>query len=613
MSSKKPTYKELQGRLIQAEEAIEAIRSGRIDAILGEDSPLIVKSKSLEEETQKLKAAIEQTSDWILITDRDGKIEYVNNSVERISQYCKDELIGRNPKIFKSGKHGREFYKNLWGTILSGNTFNAILVNRKKTGELFELHYTITPLTDKNGHVHHFIATAKDITEEKQLAERLEYSIKYDALTGLYNRSFFIKEINRLIEEAQSGGFLFSVVVLDIDKFTALNDTFGYEAGDEVLKKAGKRIKDIICKECAVARFEADKYGIILSDSEKPEDVILELEKIRTSFNKSFKVRNEEIYLTMSMGIAIFPENGNSAETLIKNAEIALTKAKSIRLNNYQFFEEQINIETSEFINMQRHLFHALEKNEFIMYYQPYFDCQTEVITGMEALIRWNSPKFGLVSPNMFIPILEETGMIIDVGKWIIRTVCRQIKEWIDRGYKSSIVPVYLNLSLAQFAQKKFVDFVDKSIRETGIYPSFLGFEITESIFMYDVQYTQKVLETLKQKGILVNIDDFGTGYSSLSNLKRLPVNNLKIDRSFIQNITSSPDDASIVITIISMAHNLSLKTIAEGVETEEQWNILRILKCDMVQGYFFSKPIPPNEVERFLNPQNADIARKIL
>lgn len=613
MSSKKPTYKELQERLAQAEEAIEAIRSGKIDAVLGEYFSFILKAKSLEEETKKLSTAIEQSSDWILITDRNGKIEYVNNAVERISNYHRDELIGRNPRIFKSGKHDLEFYQNLWGTILSGNTFNAILVNRKKTGELFTLHYTVTPLKDKSGHVHHFVATAKDITEEKQLAERLEYSIKYDTLTGQYNRSFFTKEINRLIEEAQSGGFLFSVVVLDIDKFTALNDTFGYEAGDEILKRVGKRIKNIICKECAVARFEADKYGIILSDIEKPEDVILKLEKIRTSFNKSFKVRNEEIYLTLSMGIAIFPENGNSAETLIKNAEIALTKAKSVRLNNYQFFEEQINVRTSEFIHMQRHLFHALEKNEFIMYYQPYFDCQTKVISGMEALIRWNSPKFGLVSPNMFIPFLEETGMIIDVGKWIIRTVCRQIKEWIEKGYKSSIVPVYVNLSLAQFAQKDLIDFIDKSIRETGIYPSFLGFEITESIFMHDIQYTQKVLETLKQKGILVNIDDFGTGYSSLSNLKRLPVNNLKIDKFFVQNVTESPEDASIVITIISMAHNLNLKTIAEGVETEEQWNILRILKCDMAQGHYFSKPIPPNEVERFLNPQNADIARKIL
>ena len=601
MSKKKLTYKELQEKLTQAEEAIEALRSGRVDVILGENCPLVIKAKHFEEESKKLNAAIEQTSDWVLITDRDGIIEYVNKAVERISEYGREELIGKNPRIFKSGKHNREFYKNLWDTICSGNTFNAILINRKKTGDLFELHYTITPLKDEEGQIHHFIATAKDLTEQKILKEQIEYISKYDILTGLYNRKYFAHEIDELAEEAQKQTVKFAVVVVDIDRFTALNDTFGFEAGDEILKRAGRRIVNSICAECKVARFEADKYGILLSDIENPEDIILVLEKIRSNFNNSFKIDNEDVFLSLSMGISIFPENGNSAENLIKNAEVALSKAKSVRLNNYQFFEEEINIKTSEFVHMQRHLFHALEKNEFIMHYQPYFDCQTRELKGLEALIRWNSPKFGLVLPGMFIPFLEETGMILEVGKWIIRTVCKQIKTWINKGYEKNIVPVYINLSSTQFAQKNLMDFINETIEQTGIKPEYLGFEITESTFIEDIENTKAVLESFKQKGISVNIDDFGTGYSSLSSLWKLPFNNLKIDCSFIKELTSNPDNTFIVITIISLAHNLNIKTIAEGVENELQWQTLRILKCDMVQGYYFSKPLSADEIERFL------------
>ncbi len=600
MNKKKLTYKELQERLTQAEEAIEALRSGKVDLILGENCPLVIKARTLEQEAQKLNAAIEQTSDWVVITNKDGTIEYVNKAVEIISEYRREELIGKNPRIFKSGKHDREFYKNLWETICSGNVFNAILINRKKTGDLFELHYTITPLKNKDGQIHHFIATAKDITEQKLLKEQMEYSAKYDTLTGLYNRKYFTEEINHLADNAQKQGIKFAVVLVDIDKFTALNDTFGFETGDEILKRAGKRIFNSICTDCKVSRFEADKYGVLLSDTGNPEDIILVLEKIRSNFNRSFKIGTEDIFLTLCMGISIFPENGNSAEALIKNAEIALSKARSIRLNNYQFFEEEINIKTSEFVHMQRHLFHALKKNEFTMHYQPYFDCQTRELKGVEALIRWNNPKFGLVTPGMFIPFLEETGMILEVGKWIIRTVCKQIREWINKGYDKQMVPVYINLSLAQFMQKDLTDFIERTISETNIKSEYLGFEITESFFMHDIEHTQKILGNLRQKGISVNIDDFGTGYSSLSSLWKLPFNNLKIDSSFIKELTTNPDNTAIVITIISLAHNLNLKTIAEGVENEIQWQTLRILKCDMVQGYYFSRPLPADEVERF-------------
>jgi diguanylate cyclase (GGDEF)-like protein/PAS domain S-box-containing protein len=600
MAKKKPKYKELEEKLTQLEEVLKAIYSGNVDIIFGEKYPLIIKEKSLVDELKKLKTAIENSGDWILITDKYGTIEYANRAVENISKYNKKEIIGKNPRIFKSNKHDIEFYKNLWNTILSGNIFNAIIINRKKTGELFELHYSITPLKDESGNITHFVATAKDITEQKTLEKQIEYLKYYDSLTGLYNRNFFIEELQRIIKRSEVESLRFSVVILDIDKFTSINDTFGYEIGDDILKITGERIVNIVSNECIVSRFEADKFGIILTNTENPEDIVTLLEKIRNNLKIPINIKNEDIIITLSMGIAIFPENGNTPDTLIKNAEIALSKSREEHMNSYKFFEEDLNIKTSEFVHMQRHLFHALEKNEFVMHYQPYFDATTQKISGIEALLRWYSPKFGIVTPDMFIPYLEETGMIIDVGKWIIQTVCRQIKEWIDKGYKTSIVPVFINLSLAQFLQKDFLEFVGKTIADTGIYPSFLGFEITESTFTQDITYTKYILEILRKKGISLSIDDFGTGYSSLSSLKKIPINNIKIDRSFIKELINSPEDASIVITTITMAHNLGLKTIAEGVETEDQCKFLRILRCDMLQGYYFCKPIPASEVEKF-------------
>ncbi|MDQ7786245.1 MAG: EAL domain-containing protein [Thermodesulfovibrionales bacterium] len=555
--------------------------------------------KLAEEEMKKLITAVEHSADWILITDREGRIEYVNKSVENISGYIKEELIGKNPGIFKSGKHNRKFFKEMWETICSGNIYSAIVTNRKKSGEIFELHYTITPLKDQDGNVHHFVATAKDITEKKLLEERLDYMAYYDSLTGLSNKKLFADRLAQSLSSAEQQRMNVAVLLLDIDRFTSLNETYGYETGDGILKETGRRLSQDICRDCTVGRIDADKFGMILVDIQHSEDVILALEKIQSTFKKPVKGEREEIVITLSAGIALFPGDGKEPEVLMQNAEVALAKAKTGGINMYQFFTAEMNKRATEFIRLQRHLFNALALNEFVMHYQPYFDSNSREMVGIEALIRWNSSEFGLVSPGLFIPILEETGMIIDVGKWIIQNVCRQIKEWMDKGYKSSLVPVYVNLSLAQFAQRDLSDFIEKTIGETGIYPSFLGFEITESIFMQDVQHTQGVLEKLRQKGISVNIDDFGTGYSSLSNLKRLPVNNLKIDISFIRDVTNNPDDASIVITIISMAHNLNLKTIAEGVETEEQWKILRILKCDMVQGYYFSKPLPAEKLDQ--------------
>lgn len=566
---------------------------------LAEMLKVFLDHKQAEEGMKKLSLAVEESYDWVLITDRTGRIEYLNRAVTEITGYTKEELMGKNPKLLKSGKHDEEFYKNMWTTMLSGHVFRAILTNRKKDGSLFEVFHTITPLKDSKGNVTHFIATAKDMTQQRQFEEKLNYLAYYDVLTGLPNRNLFIDRLKQLILRAEHEKKLVAVLAVDIKRFAYINDTFGPPVGDAVLKETGRRLINSIREGDTVARFGNDEFEIAIGDISDTKDIVIAVEKIINEVVQPLKLNSEDILINISIGISIYPNDGEDSLTLIKNADAALLKVKVLGMTDYRFYTGDLNIRASEFISLERNLFNALKNNEFVMHYQPYFYTSTGKLAGMESLIRWNSPESGMASPAKFIPILEETGMIMEVGLWIMKTVCNQVMEWHQRGY--SVVPVAVNFSPAQFRQKELGNILEDVIVESCIDPKFLTLEITESLFMQDFESARRVLERLSKMGISISIDDFGTGYSSLARLKRLPINNLKIDISFIKDITSNPDDASIVSTIISMAHNLGHKTIAEGIETEEQLKILRILRCDMVQGYYFSKPLPADEVERFL------------
>ncbi|MBI5205662.1 MAG: EAL domain-containing protein [Nitrospirae bacterium] len=555
--------------------------------------------RKAEEEMKKLSFAVEGSSDWILITDRDGKIEYVNHAVEEMSGYDKEELIGQNPRIFKSGKHDEQFYEGLWDTILLGSAFRAIVTNRKKTGELFEIFNTITPLKDEKGDIIHFVSTAKDITQQKLLEDKLQYLANYDSLTELPNKNLFIDRLHQTIARAEYNKRLITILSIDIDKFSFINDTFGSGRGDKILQEFGKRLFSALRDGDTVARTGSDEFGVSLIDISSFEDSVMLAEKIMNSIRQPFRIDGEEIILTASIGISCYPQDGKDAFELLKNANMVMLKVKASGMNNYQFYTDDINKKAAEFVRLERRLFNALKNDEFLLYYQPYFDTDTTGMSGMEALLRWNSPEFGLVSPGEFIPVLEETGLIIDVGRWILKAALGQLKEWQGRGYMTP--PVTVNFSAVQFRQKNLGDLLEKTIRDSDIDPKMLAFEMTESAFMQDVEFTKSVLDRIKKVGISINIDDFGTGYSSLSYLKKFPIDNLKIDISFIRGIAGNRDDAEIVSTIISLAHNLNMKTIAEGVETEEQLKILRRLRCDMVQGYYLSRPLPPEEIGKML------------
>ena len=380
----------------------------------------ITERKLAEKKMKKLSTAVEQSSDWILITDRDGRIEYVNDAVEQITGYKREEILNNTPRIFKSGKYDNKFYQEMWDTILSGQTFAGILTNRKKNGQPFEIYHTVTPIRDENGKITHFVATSKDITAMRQMEERINFLANYDDLTELPNKTLFTDRLIQAVSRAEYNEKSTAVFFIDIDRFHLINDALGLNVGDVCLKEIAKRLPRVVREGDIVARFGSDEFSLALIDLDKSEDVILILEDIREKLSEPIKADGEETILNFSVGISIYPDDSGNIKTVMQNADIACQKAREEGGNRYQFFTPDMNAKASEFISMERSLINAIQNDEYILHYQPYFDIRSRKMVGMEALIRWQSHDKGLVPPGSFITVLEKTGMIIDVGEWVL-------------------------------------------------------------------------------------------------------------------------------------------------------------------------------------------------
>ncbi len=556
----------------------------------------IAERLAAETEMRKLSMAVGQSSDWILITDSSGAIVYVNDTVCTLTGYPREEMIGKTPRLWKSGIHDEAFYQTLWETVLSGQNYTTLFTNRKKTGELIHLDATISPVRDAGGAILQLVATGKDVTEKLAMEERLNFLSFYDLLTELPNRSLFIDRLGQATARTEYKERVVAVILLDIDRFKFLNDVFGMSAGDDILRVLSKRIGTAIREGDTLARSGSDEFALILTDVARRDDLILMTEKLRNIISEPITIHDKEIVLTASMGISICPDDGDDARVLLQNADIAIARAKK-QGNTYRFYTTDLNEKAYEFLTMETLLRNAVGSNEFELHFQPYFSASSGEIAGMESLLRWNSGELGPISPVRFIPVLEESGLILDVGEMVVGKACRQIREWRDRGCRE--VPVAINISALQFRQKDFTERLIALVRDSGTSPSMLTLEITESTFMRDPEFTRTTLLTLRDAGFTVSIDDFGTGYSSLGYLKRYPLDNLKIDISFIRDIATDADSRAIVSAIILMAHSLNLRTIAEGIETGEQLEILRELGCDLIQGYHYSRPVPPADIEK--------------
>lgn len=538
------------------------------------------------------------THEGIIITDRKGIIQAVNPAFSLITGYTSDEAIGKKPTFLKSDRHDKHFYKTMWLKLNKIGRWNGNIWDRRKNGEIFLIELTITVIKDVKNNKNLYIGI---LTEHSGSEKNLIRKTNYDPLTNLPNRILFRDHLGFMLAHARRNNQIVALLLLDLNRFKVMNDTLGYNAGDMILINTAQRLKKVLREVDAVFRLGNDEFAIILEEVAKIEDAAKVAKKIFHALNPPFKLPYYEknLYISASIGISVFPQDGSNHEDLIKNAETAMYQAKELEQNNFQHYSPSMNATTFEHLTMEHQLHKALERQEFVVYYQPLIDIKTNSIIAAEALVRWAHPELGLVSPAEFIPIAEETGLIIPIGEYVMRTACEKTKEWQDMGYDGFHISI--NLSARQFQQYDLVQKIEIILSKSNFSPHFLELEITESVGMKNAEHTINILNQLKEKGIHISIDDFGTGYSSLSYLKKFPIDTLKVDQSFVRDIGEDQDSETIVALIISMAHTLKLKVIAEGVESEKQLAFLEKQNCDMLQGYLFSKPLPAEQFEKLL------------
>jgi diguanylate cyclase (GGDEF)-like protein/PAS domain S-box-containing protein len=547
----------------------------------------------------------EHSREAIFVTDKQKNIISVNRAFTEITGYVPEEVLGKNPSIWNSGLQDAEFYRKLHTAIEEEGYWHGEIWNKRKNGEIFPEWLSISAIRNEKGEITNYLRISTDISGRKKDEERLQFLANYDALTSLPNRSMFVQRLNYALTHANRYNKQLAVLFIDLDRFKLINDTLGHDAGDLLLKDAAGRLRGCLRESDTVARLGGDEFVVLLTEFSQNRDVVGVAKKILETMASPFLLGGHECHITASIGISSFPGDSKDYQTLLKNADIAMYRAKEQGKNNFQFYSAQMNVDSFDRLALESSLRRALERNEFLLHYQPKVDIDSGNITGMEALVRWQHPDMGMVSPAQFIPLAEETGLIVPLGEWVLKSACTQNREWQKLGFPRMRVAV--NLSPRQFRQKHLVREVARILSETGLDAGSLELEITESMVMHNPEQAAKVLTELRTMGIYLSIDDFGTGYSSLAYLKRFPINCIKIDRSFIQDLPHDADNAAITRAIIAIADSLKLNVIAEGVENEEQMDFLREHKCTEIQGYYFSRPLPPQEFAAMLPGPRAD------
>lgn len=557
--------------------------------------------EALRESEERFRLLVEGVKDYaIYLVDTEGRVASWNSGAERVTGYRSDEIVGKSISLFysegdaRTGKPAAILRK----AAEEGRCMDEG-VQVRRDGSHFWATVVVTPLRENEGTLRGFVMVTQDITERKQMEETIRRQAYHDALTGLPNRMLFIDHLTLALTQAHRSRQRLAVMFLDLDRFKTINDSLGHTVGDKLLKAVAYRLRTSVREADTVARMGGDEYTILLSQISHEHDVIAVVEKILAAFKHPYQLDGHELRMTASIGISIFPGDGLDAEALMQNADTAMYHAKEQGRNNYQFYNPGMNIKAFRRIIIENSLRQTIERGELLLYYQPQIDLTTRSITGIEALVRWRHPELGLLSPVQFIPLAEETGLILSLDEWVLRTACTQFSAWQNAGRRP--LKLTVNLSARQFQQPDFVETVNGVLRETSLDPARLGIEITESTAMQNVEDTLPKLAALSDRGVHFSIDDFGTGYSSLSYLKKLPIHKLKIDKSFIADLMVDPDYKIIISAIIAMAHSLRLKVVAEGVESEEQFSFLHSSCCDELQGYLFSEALPAERIEQLI------------
>lgn len=543
-----------------------------------------------EDQLQLASRVFDNASEGIMVTNAYNRIIAVNDAFVAITGYSSHDVMDKNPNFLRSGRHDETFYSDMWARLERDGQWSGEIWNRRKNGEVFPQWLSISTFLDEKGQVRNYIASIADLTERKAVEKKLEFLSDYDPLTNLPNRRLVGHRVDQTINvNKQNNAKQFALLYIDLDHFKNINDSLGHGFGDAILQKVAKRLKSLLREGDTVSRLSGDEFMILMSDLDHVELAVNLSERILHEVSRPLE-NDSHLTVTPSIGIAVYPNDGLSFDELLKNADAAVHFAKMQGRNNYQFFTTEMNHQASQRLHIETELRKAIKNNEFELFYQPQFDLKNNQLVGCEALIRWQHPEQGLVSPDAFIPLSEETGLIIQVGRWVLQQACMQGAKWISLS--QTMVTMSVNVSVRQF-RPELVDEVRSALMESGLPPRALVIEITESTLMHDEEATLVLLQELKNIGVQLSLDDFGTGYSSMAYLKRFNLDQLKIDRAFISDLPNDKDDAAITSAIIDVAHHFGLVTVAEGVETPEQVAFLANVGCVEGQGFLYEKPIP--------------------
>jgi diguanylate cyclase (GGDEF)-like protein/PAS domain S-box-containing protein len=523
----------------------------------------------------------------------------VNRAFTEITGYEKEEVMGQNPKILNSGRHDIDFYRTMWQSLEESGRWRGEIWDRRKDGGLFPVWQTISSVTDENGVLSHYVSVFTDISHIKHSQEQLDHLAHHDALTDLPNRLLLNERLEQAIRRAERHGSQLAVIFLDLDNFKHINDSLGHPAGDRLLQIVANYLQESIRQEDTVARIGGDEFVVLMEDIGRPANAGIAAEKLMSIFDAPVELEGRDIAVTASLGVSLYPRDGVEPAMLLRNADAAMYRAKAEGRNAYQFYTAELTLNAFERIFLESSLRLAIDREELLLLYQPQVDLGSGKITGVEALVRWQHPELGIVSPVKFIPMAEESGLIFPIGNWVLQNACRQAKTWLDQGLEFGRMAI--NIAGPQIQRGDLVQQVERALMDTELPARCVELEVTEGFIMREAEHAIKQLKKLGDLGLTLAIDDFGTGYSSLNYLKQLPIHKLKIDQSFVRDIPDDPNDVAISTAVVAMGKSLGLTVIAEGVETKEQEHFLREMGCEEVQGYLYSEPVNAKELEKLL------------
>ena len=566
----------------------------------------IAKHKAAEQQLMLAACVFENAVEGVLVTDENGVICDVNQAFTQITGYELSEVLGKKPSVLSSGRHTKQFFSKMWNTLLVNGKWHGEIWNRRKNGTVFPQTITLSAVYGEDNCVKFFVGVFADISLLKQTEEKLKNLAYVDPLTGLPNRMRFVSYLEQEISHALRGKKQLAILCIDIDLFKHINESLGHLAGDEIIVELSKRLSYALSEFDVLARLGSDEFVVLLPSITGTESVFSSISNLRRVFERPFIIDNAQpIRLTASIGVSLYPNDGLDADALLRNVDAAMHKAKSQGRNGYAFYTEGMTAEAAEQLKLQSALHQAIINNDFYLVYQPKIHLASGEANGFEALIRWYDPKLGQISPADFIPLAEKIGLINDIGLWVLHTACAQGVNWLTQGLQFSRISV--NVATLQLQRNDFVDKVREILLTTGLPAKHLDIEVTESCMMNNQAAVIKDLKQLSAMGISISIDDFGTGYSSLNYLKKLPLDTLKIDQSFVNNIPFDSNNCAIAKAVIALGHALNLQVVAEGVETQQQADFLLLNECDFAQGYLYSKPQLAAELSAFLIPKSAN------